>query len=190
MTPAISYIISHYHRPIELKCCLASLALQWDQHHEILVTDSSRDPDCIAECIRICEDFGARRINSKACQHCYESACVGAARAKGKWLCFPCDDSYYVPGFSQIMLQAAEANSWDFVYCDCLYDPRLGGKYSILDAQPIIGRMDKANFLLRRSLFQGFPPHEHEWRDGTLAVSLIQRGVRHGKAPGILCVHN
>ena len=58
---------------------------------------------------------------------------------------------------------------------------------------PHYGRIDKTCFLVTQKEFKsvgGWPRHEHDWRDGALAVALVKSGVHHGKAPGCMCVHN
>jgi hypothetical protein len=59
-----------------------------------------------------------------------------------------------------------------------------------MNAQPRTCAIDKTNFLVKRTVFKGFPPHESDWRDGALAEQLVAEGIRHGKAPGVLVVHN
>jgi glycosyltransferase involved in cell wall biosynthesis len=185
----ISYIIAAYHHPVRLTCCLASLALQ-NPAGELIVADNSTDPRLREANGEVCQRFGAVRSPHVFATGCYDAAEPAVRLAHGDWLCFPSDDGYYVPGFSAVMLGAAGKHGWDFVYCDCLYDPRHGGAYSVLEAHPSLGRIDKTNFILRRNWWRGFPPHEASWRDGALAASLVERGIRHGKAPGILVVHN
>jgi len=89
------------------------------------------------------------------------------------------------------MLDAAKGNG--LVYCDCIYrqDPLVGSwpAYRLLDAAPMMGRIDKTNFIVRRELFKGFPPHPKGWCDGALIEQLIAQGVKHAKAPGILVLH-
>jgi hypothetical protein len=109
---------------------------------------------------------------------------------QGDWLCFPSDDSYYVPRFSEIMLEAARAQNLDFVYCDMLYDWRPDDVYRIMNVEPRSCAIDKTCFLVKREIFKGFPYHESGWNDGAFAEQLVAEGVRHGKAPGVLVVHN
>ncbi len=186
----ISFIVSAYNHPEKLICCLASLAIQIPEP-DLWVADNSDTPEMVEACESVCSVFGARRVQTHAeTSLCYISSEHVAEMVSGEWLCFPSDDSYYVPGFSKLMLDAAEENGWDFVYCDALYDPRMGGEYSVMTTRPACCAIDKTTFILRRELFQGFPPHESDWRDGALAESLVERGVKHGKPRGILVVHN
>jgi GT2 family glycosyltransferase len=188
----ISYIVSAYDRPDLLACCLGSLAVQADPH-EIIVCDNHPPTNR-----RIADWYGARYRDTSATngQSCYHGLEVDPM---GDWLCFPSADSYYVPGFARIMLQAAQANGWEFVYCDVLYDPRLAAyrgaqdEYSVLDVAPEIGRIDKTGFLVTARAFAsvgGWPPHPLDFRDGALAERLVATGIRHGKAKGPMVVHN
>jgi hypothetical protein len=52
---------------------------------------------------------------------CYWSAEYAARQAKGDWLCFPCDDCYYVPEFQERMLEIAALYGWKLVLCDAVY---------------------------------------------------------------------
>ena len=109
----ISYIVSCHNRPKELLCCLASLRLQ-ESPREILVCDNSSDGHYRDQCRAVCTvGIGGiqyldtwRGKESDICYHSPEY--LGAT---GDWLCFPSDDSYYVPMFSKIMLAAAAWNS-------------------------------------------------------------------------------
>ncbi len=189
----ISFIVSAYDRPDHLRCCLASLDLQGD--HEIIVCDNGGTLYNQA----ITNHAGVIYLNTSKLvpQTCYHGL---EAQPDGNWLCFPSDDSYYVPNFARIMLHTAEANNWEFVYSDVLYDPRLAhatrglhDTYSVMDTQPHCGSFDKTCFIVTRRAFEqvgGWPRHEADWRDGALAEALVNAGIRHGKAPGILLVHN
>lgn len=199
----ISYIISHHNRPKELLCCLTSLRLQ-ESPREVLVCDNSSDEHNRELCQMTCKISGVgglkyldtwRGKESNTCYH--DPACLGAM---GDWLCFPSDDSYYVPMFSRIMLHAAAEHSWEFVHCDMLYDPRYAhatrgveGEYSVMITRPALGGIDKTCFLITRGAFDavgGWPQHDADWRDGALAEAVVRAGIRHGRVPGPMVVHS
>jgi len=121
---------------------------------------------------------------------------MGAKIAQGEFLCLPSDDSYYVPKFAEKMLNAAAQNSWDWVYCDIVYDERCGhGRYTQVETLPRLGWIDKMSFILRRNKFPGFPNKpdrdEPSCCDGHLAEELVVNPyVRHGKVMDCLGVHN
>ncbi len=113
--------------------------------------------------------------------------------AEGDWLCFPSDDSLYVADFAKIMIETAVREQADLVYCDMVY--KCGSEvnewkpYSILESEPRMGKIDKTNFIIRRELFKGFPPHPRNWRDGALIEQVIRDGAKPAKAPGVLVLH-
>ncbi len=194
----ISFIVSAAERPMMLACCLASLQVQKrdDKLHEIIVCDNSEHGDMK----RLSHFFEVeyRHTYSNGMPFCYYSP--AQILAHGDWLCFPSDDSYYVPQFAEIMLKYAALNDWEFVYCDVLYDPRLAfcctgvpDKYSVMETRPSGGGIDKTCFLVTRRAFDqvgGWPERADDWRDGALAEALVTAGIRHGKAPGVMVVHN
>ncbi len=200
----ISYIVSSCNRPGMLTACLASLYVQTGlQDSEIIVCDNSDHPQSRIEVEADAAWFGARYLNTGALSPAIGVTCyhdTSYTEPRGEWLCFPSDDSYYVPHFTRIMLAAAEANCWELVFCDVLYDPRLAfdtrgiqDMYSILDTQPRLGGIDKTSFIITRAAFDsigGWPQHEAGWRDGALAQAVVDAGIPHGKAPGVMLVHN
>jgi hypothetical protein len=123
---------------------------------------------------------------------CYHSPSY--TEPEGDWLCFPSDDSYYVPRFAEFMLRAATENHWEFVYCNMVYDPRLHVQhYGVLDQRPVIGGIDKTGFIVTRRAFDavgGWPPHPNDFRDGALAEKLVAAGIAHGKLPDVMVFHN
>lgn len=201
---SISYIVSAFNRPMMLKTCLASLTSQVSEHNrEIIVTDNTLDIDISVAHSFICSYFGVRYIRTMA-ESCYHSAEMGAALATNEWLCFPSDDSYYVPLFESKMLNFAAMYNWDLVYCDLIYELHRIGQgqgYKVLDVQPKWCHIDKTCFVLRRHLFESFPDKGKDGlyrenstssgSDGYLIESLVARpGLRHGKVVEVLAVHN
>lgn len=197
----ISYIVSSYERPGHLLCCLASLANQvcmTNGGFEIIVTCNSIDELEQNTHANVAHKFGAYiffTAKTFGAKDCYDAAEYVVDIAKGDWLCFPSDDSYYVPLFLGRMLDAAQTHSWDFVYCDMLYTSKWHGwRYEVMDVKPVRQHIDKTCFILRRELFKGFPGKKNGMpceADGELAEELVKRGVRHGKASGgALVIHN
>lgn len=92
------------------------------------------------------------------------------------------------------MLEAAERNNWDLVYCNMVYDARYNGShYSVVNVLPKVNCIDKTGFILKRSWFEGFPGKVKSGpckADGELIESLVARGIRHGKVPDVMVVHN
>ena len=196
---SISYIVSNYHSALSLLCCVTSL-LQQDATEEILIADNSTDPQQIQFVENMLSlSYKIRRIDtSKVCPTpteqvapCYAAANEVAKEAKGEWLCFPSSDSYYVPGFARIMLDTADELGLEFVYADFLYDPRYNTThYQVVQAYPRYRMFDKTCFIVKRDRFNGFPLKSNGADDYLLCAGLLEAGVKHGKAPGVLLVHN
>ena len=187
----ISFIVSLFDRQYYLPCLLASLVVQ-EPPWEIIVTDASPDPRLQAIHRDTVASFGARYLATPGLD-CYSAAEKAIPLATGTWLCFPNDDGYYVPGFAQTMRQAAQEHGWDLVYCDLVYDPRMAGRYEVLRVEPRSMAIDKTCLMIRRSVMPAeFPGKDVNWHfcDGWLVEQLVKAGVRHGKAPGVMVVHN
>lgn len=192
----LSFIVSAYDRPWLLTCCLASLRSQTHQNIEVIVTDNGDDVANVAEHRAACAYFGATHIRTEG-PTCYHSAEVGAVKAKGEYLCFPSDDSYYVPTFAAEMLTMARDNQLDLAYCEMIYNPRgTVNHYHVLGVQPRLNMIDKTGFLVRKDKFHGFPGKPETaapcGADGLFVDQMVNSvlGVRHQKHPGILVVHN
>lgn len=199
----ISYIVSAYDRPLHLLGSLSSLLTQTHRDFEIIVTDNAPVEYCenISVLRFLLGDAAYRPFNytfknmryvHTAMDTCYQSAEHGASIANGEWLCFPSDDSYYVPDFAKLMLEKSAGA--DLVYCDCIYDPRRGYTYAVMDTKPLVGHIDKTNFIVRKEWFErvgGFPEKKPGGcSDGLFIERAIQLGARHVKAEGVLCFHN
>ena len=196
---AVTYIVSAYDRPRSLRCCLASIQLQTDKNWHVIVadnggdyrnrevTDSFHDP-------RI-DHLDTAQFSTGPQWDCYWSAeWVVANIPMGQYICLPSDDSYYVPLFQEAMLAKARAEDLGLVYCDMLYDRRIGGKYGVLNVRPASCAIDKTGFLVRRDCWIGFPNKPQtpssSCCDGEMIAEIVRRGVRHGKVDEVLCVHN
>jgi glycosyltransferase involved in cell wall biosynthesis len=191
---SISYIVSTYHRPDLLPCVLHSLKVQTSSDFEVLVTDNSTDLKMIRKnrlAVDILDDDRFQYCNVKF-SDCYTSAEWGVRNAKGEFLCFPSDDSYYVPHFGELMLKAARKDNLELVYCNMIYDPRYFGHYWVLDVEARHTRIDKTGFLLKRDRFINFPGKINSAcdADGYLIDELVRRGIKHGKIVDIMVVHN
>jgi hypothetical protein len=125
----------------------------------------------------------------------YSAAEMAVYECSGDWLCFPSDDSYYLPRFAEIMLRAARENSWDFVYCAGVVYSKPKPEYIpfVHEQEPRLHCIDKTAFIVKRSWFEEFPgkvPHQPVSCDGHLIEELRKRGIRYGAAKGVLVVHN
>lgn len=210
--PKVTYIVSAYNRPAMLRCCLSSLAVQTNRDFEVIVADNSPVFGVHQGVVADLKDSRFRHLDTdcvKTCEgwDCYHSAEYVAAlpSVSSDWLCFPSDDSYYVPTFQQTMLFAAEKNGWELVYCDMLRNDdsadgrkmtgAQGDYYFHWNVAPHVGGIDKTGFFVRRERFTGFQKKNTTAAgpcaaDGELIEALVKDGIKHGKASGILAVHN
>lgn len=143
---------------------------------------------------KVCRQFKVRLIDTKS-RNVYAATEEVIPKTKGKWLCFPNDDCYLVPFYSRLMMREARKNKWDIVYCDCIYDPRMDGRYyQVYDVKPLACRIDKICIMIKRKRFNGFPhvTHPQYWVmcDGLLMQKLADENVPNGKCPGPMAVHN
>lgn len=191
----ISYIVSVFDRIGMLNACLATLAVQ-ESPRQIIICANHTDSDVIVACGVMGAEYEAdlKTTGRLGAKSCYESAEMVTPHALGEWLCFPSDDSLYVADFARIMLDTAAKTGADVVHCNCVYkvgstNNRAWPHYSLLESEPRMGKIDKTNFIVRRSLFNGFPEHPRDWRDGALMEQLNANGAKFAKAPGVLVVH-
>ena len=197
----ISFIVSAYDRPDDLLLALASICRQTEPH-EIIVCSNHPSVKVLEQHKTVARQFGAKVYHTGkwGAYCCYSSAEMVIAKGipRGEFLNFASDDSIYFTGFSDLMMRAARLNNWDLVYCDCVYDPLVriergsAERYGILKAEPRLNKIDKTNFILKASWFEGFPGKRRSGpaaADALLIEELIARGIRHGKADGHLLVH-
>lgn len=197
----ISFIISAFNRPLSLHVCLASLVIQTDRDWEAIVVDNSTDDSARQFHSDLCEMDDRIRYqytgdhtgitDTMHTRSLYHATELGAASAKGQWLSFPNDDSYYCPWFVERMRKGAMDGGWDLVYCD-LVAGGPGGHY-LLQAEPKLCQIDKTNFIVRAGWFHGFSQGagaSYPQADGIMIEELVRRGIRHGRVPEILVVHN
>jgi Glycosyl transferase family 2 len=191
---SISYILSTYHNPDALCCALYWLKAQTQSDIEVIVADNSTDPIMVGR-----NESAVKRLNDRRFRYyntrmfdCYASAEFAVQRARGEFLCFPSDDSYYVPMFGEVLLKAARQHNLDLVYCNMVMDPRYYNIHWVLDVGPRIAQIDKSGFLLRKSKFVVFPGDivSRIYADGALIEELVRQGVRHGKVKDILAFHD
>lgn len=194
--PKISYIVSTYNDTESLPCCLWSLRAQTDQDFEVIIADNSETMK-MRTAIYDAAKAIFPRVRYVACSQpeCFHAANLVAQEARGEFLCFPSDDSYYMPVFGEEMLRAA--SDADFVMCHMVYDGRCGqGGYRSIPQQPKRFWCDKTGFIIRRDKFPGFPNivvkgnRMEMSADGEMAELLVSQGVSWKVIPDVLCVHN
>ncbi len=205
--PTISFIVTAYDRPLSLAVVLASIRTQTVPHEILVCCNSPKKSaagrlDWFSENARVSKFFGATFLPTgewgASCGYFSTEMAVERGYAKGEWLAFPCDDTIYVQGYSDIMIRHARENKLEVVYCSMVNDPMEHpgvdgfGRYGIHPPRIRKLGMGKDQFMVKRSWFTGFPgkcfggPNAS---DGLLLRALLARGARHGQAPGVLLVH-
>jgi glycosyltransferase involved in cell wall biosynthesis len=207
--PNVSYIVSAFDRPDHLGCVLYSIKAQTDQSFEVIVTDNggdARNENVVARLddsrFRYIDTSKASGNQTSPAWDCYWSGEFGGRLAKGRYLCFPSDDGYYVPCFQKKLVTTADQMDWQLVFCDMLLD-RPAGPYvdppvqiqNVLDVKPMVGCIDKTGFLIRRESWIGWPTKPEDRFRGSAAdgemIDIVRRnGIRFGKLNEVLCVHN
>jgi glycosyltransferase involved in cell wall biosynthesis len=199
--PKLSFIIGAFNRPGRLRTCLASLVDQTFTDWEAVVVDNSDQPEAIElqrEYAKVdprirFEHIGERAFDPRiGIRSLYTATEIGVEMTTGEWLCYPNDDSYYCPWFAERMLAHAEANNLEFVYSNIIIGRPDIAHYT-LDCQPWACAIDKTCYMFKREWFQPFPDQfigQYGVSDGLLVNALTARGIRHGKLPQVLVVHN
>lgn len=202
MSIKLSWIIGSFNRPSRIRTCLASIVDQepygdW----EAIIVDNSTDPSCIEQIQNLSkvdsriryEHTGERAWDQRiAIRSLYTASEIGVSMSTGEWLVFPNCDSYYAPWFAQRLLAKAAEDNLDFVYCDFVH-----GRPDIMhygfNAQPWGCAIDKTCFMFKREWFPEEWPgklYNYGVADGDLVNSLVAKGIKHGKLPQLLVVHN
>lgn len=197
--PVLSFIVTAWgqRRPLMLPVLLASLQAQSFGAWESLVLDSEESSGHAH--LRAFQDkrfYYFPKPLGRAHERCemYHVTEWGIKQADGEWVCFPNDDSYYCPWFAERMLAAAERDKLDLALCDMV----LGSpaSHGVINSQPLIGAVDKCNFIVRRSIAQSLPfpgkdnPSLWQVADGAFVEAVARSGARWGKVEQVLCVHN
>jgi glycosyltransferase involved in cell wall biosynthesis len=170
----ISVICSTYNRPDCLERLIKNLKEQTYQDWELLVMDES--PDWYSQDMH----GGDPRITTQHCERFndwgYSVKEIGAARARGDYLCFPADDAQYHPQFFEKLL----ALNVDFAYSDFTHNG------TPCNAAPEVCRIDIGGFIVKKHVFEavGFPDHG-DLADGKFA-ELVAKDYTHTKVPEIL----
>jgi hypothetical protein len=132
---------------------------------------------------------------------CYWAAeWVNQRMASGRWLCFPCDDTYLVPEFTQRMLVTAARENADYVFAkNIICGPEaLGGPdtgYAVWTQR--IHRTAKTCFIVKRSVFLELGGFKGKMdRPGTVnadyffSSQVSQAGKKIARVDECLLVHN
>lgn len=168
--PDITYIVSAFNRPDRLPTALWSLAVQSHRSFHVIVTDNAPDKATalkhreVVETVRgFSPDYRNRFSylytgDKIAVSDPYWSAEYAIKHfPMGQWLCFPCDDTYYVPDFGRRMLVAAHEGGYDMVICgDCVIGPECNGEVGYKHWKMVPTHAAKTSYIVRASRFPGF----------------------------------
>jgi glycosyltransferase involved in cell wall biosynthesis len=134
----------------------------------------------------------------RANQYGHDLRELGLNLVETKYMNWQNCDNYLTPMFVDMMTKPAQAKDLDFVWCDILHNYACAidgkGPYNVLYSQPIMSRIDIANFIVRTEIAKeiGFP-----WRDfaadGMFIDTLMQRWrgkLKAEKVESCLLVHN
>jgi Glycosyl transferase family 2 len=200
VTPKITFIVSAWNDPYSLRCCLASLVSQTETNWEAIVCDNSTTDFSRQRTQGFCWDIDPlHRVRYEptfrldpAKRSCYFSAEWALPLAQGEWVCFPSDDSYYVPQFADRMLQFAVEDGCDLAICDFVWGREETHAYC--EGAPRLCSVDKTTFIIKRDKMIAFPGKEPDGSrsnsDGYLIEELVKQGIKWLRVPHLLVVHN
>jgi len=187
-----------------LPVCLWSIKGQTHQQFECIVTDNTTDENTSIQHRKVIaqlEDARFRYIRTAGkipVSDCYWAAEYALKQARGSWYCFPCDDTYLVPGFAAQLLSAAYKRSLDFVYSkNVIVGPVASGGdgYHVWDMDYERLMTIKTSFIVRASKFPGFAAKPDKvacavGADSYLSAQMQQMGARIGGVDQIMVAHN
>lgn len=185
----ISVQVVTFNRPKKLRVLISAIICQTFENWSLHVVHDGPSEDAAA----ICNSFSDDRI------HYYETETVNGAWGHpnrdwalslmdGEYMLFTNDDNYYVPEFMERLLNKAQQEGLDFVYCDMVHNHQ---NYQVLRTEPRRCHIDMGAFLVKTALAKqvGFKDYDY-CGDGVFVEKVVASGARIGKAEGILFVHN
>lgn len=198
-TPEITYIVSACNRPELLPCLLWSLKVQSNADFEVIIADNSDVESAAVAHKKYVEQLKddrfriVRTAKKTKVNDCYWAGeYIAEKEARGRWLCFPCDDCYYAPDFGRKMLNAAYMNSWDMVFSKIVLS-QLNLQYAVIE-NPGPHFSVKTSFIIRADSFPGFKGKPNSpspsCADRVLGQALAKSGIRWGVVPEVMVIHN
>jgi GT2 family glycosyltransferase len=205
--PDITYIVSAFNRPVMLPVCLWSIKGQSHSDFECIVTDNAESDALAKQQERMVKGLNDHRFryvrtaNKTKVSDCYWSAeWANQHMASGRWLCFPCDDTYLVPEFAQRMLVAAAKENADYVFVKHIVasPEALGGPdtgYAVWSQR--LHRTAKTSFIVKRRVFDEVGGFQGKMdRAGTVnadyffSSQMVKAGKKIAMVSECLVVHN
>lgn len=203
----ITYIVSAFSRPVMLPVALWSIKGQSHQDFECYVADNtdnnntSRAHEDVIKAMRDPRFKYVRTAKKTKVGDCYWSAeWIVSHFPMGRWLCFPCDDTYYVPEFAQRMLVMAARENADYVFVkNIIAGPEaLGGPdsgYAMWTQR--LHRTAKTSFIVKSRVFKevgGFQGKMDRMAtvnaDYFFSTQIVNAGKKIARVDECLLVHN
>lgn len=198
----ISFIIATYNRPDYLAILLWSIKNQTSKDWEVIVMDEGENQSVVdmANDKRI-KRYTFERIEMTdgrgSCGILPKNA--GVKYAKGEYLCFPSEDTYYVPIFVEEMLKQSE--NLDIVMCNFLYGvnewKNKPQNYSVIQAYPSVGSIDTCNYIIKPKIYLKYPftkfisnKIQLGFADGLVPKTAVENGASWKAINQVLVVHN
>lgn len=209
----LTYIVSAFNRPLMLPVALWSIAGQGHRSFTCIVADNApnaataaQHKRAVADVARACQGkFWYYRTHGKTrvSDPYWAAEWIIKHVPVGRWLAFPCDDTYLVPGFGQRMLMQGLRDNADFVYCQWILTGPVAGAGSVIpEAGYRVWEMQmhqtaKTCFIVRRSVFDrlgGFQGKRetpgHASADYWFSSQIAEHQVPVARLAEIAVVHN
>lgn len=205
--PDITYIVSAFNRPAMLPVALWSIKGQSHQDFECIVADNADYEPTAQSHKRMVEQLSdsrftyARTAGKTRVSDCYWAAeYIVRTYECGRWLCFPCDDTYLMPEFGQRMLLQAFKTGAQFVYCEHIIagPEALGGPgtaYAVWTQR--LHRTAKTSFIVKRAVFEKVGGFQGKMdrastvnADYFFSTQMAQAGVKIASVSDVMVVHN
>lgn len=201
--PLLIHVVS-YQRPLALACLLSSLACQKSYNFDVCITHDGFHEDTLhtvtnwtkTHQINTTLKFTSHRLNMWG--HPMRSQMI--QECDHDYIMLTNDDNYYMPPFTQIMMDNLTTQGADLVMCDMIHSHNLpGGRpqppYNLFVTEPRLYHCDIGCFITRTTLAQqvGFTNCDISWADGIFVDKLMQLNsppLRWVKVPHVLFVHN
>lgn len=201
--PLLIHVVS-YQRPQALVCLLSSLACQVSQNFEVCVThDEFHAPtlDVIKTFTSMCGlpvtlKFTTHRMGLWG----HPMRAQVLTECDHEYLLLTNDDNYYVPLFTNHMMNTIRSHDAHMVMCDMIHSHNMpGGRpqppYNLFVTEPSLMNCDIGCFITKTTQAQrvGFSDCDQSSADGLFVNKLMQLNdppIKVIKVPQVLFVHN
>jgi len=201
--PLLIHVVS-YQRVAALTCLLNSLVLQTAQNFDVCITHDGFDPDTLhmvhtwAKHNQINTTLKFTSHRHRMWGHPMRAQVI--EECAHEYILLTNDDNYYVPWFTQIMMNTMHTQQVDMVMCDMIHSHSNPGlrqqpPYNLFVTEPKCMNCDIGCFIIKSHLAQqvGFDNCEISWADGLFMDKIMQLNdppIKWAKVPQVLFVHN